>query len=620
MKSNKTLIYDIEACINHAMVGFKDYDTKKIKQFDCSEGKKIKKYIKGATLVGFNSNNFDDIILEKMIDGEDEKELFRITTDLIVHDGRRWDYRPKIHSVDLIEVAVGKASLKLYGARLGTKRIQDLPYDPTHKHTKKMWKKVCKYNKNDLKVTEELYDHLQPQLKLRADIGKQYGINVMSRSDAQVAEDIFAVELKKLGIDAKKVKKEKPREIVYEAPKAVKFKSKRLKQLVEDIESTIINVADSGSPMMPQWMKNEVIDIGGKTYNIGLGGIHSMEKSICHEGDMGNIDIASMYPSLIVTLGLHPPHLGKEWLTLYKKIKDVRMEAKRSGDMVTSNMFKIVLNGSYGKLGSLYSFLYAPELLLTVTLTGQLYMLMLIERLNNAKVNVVSANTDGLEILYDNNRDKVKEIVTQWEKETGMDMEYGSYKGLYSRDVNSYVAVYDGYTKSKGYYAEPDISKNPQYPIVTEAIRQHLLTGITLEKVIRDCTKLSDFCASKAVNGGALWSPETYPNTDEYEAYLLKVPFKQNKALEKRNENYQKEFVLMDKAKWFIGKTVRFYFSTEGKPLYNAKLGGKVPLTSDYNGCKPMMELTDKLPTDLDYEAYIDIAKKDLRLLGVEDD
>ena len=74
----------------------------------------------------------------------------------------------------------------------------------------------------------------------------------------------------------------------------------------------------------------------------------------------------------------------------------------------------------------------------------------------------------------------------------------------------------------------------------------------------------------------------------------------------------------MEKEKWYIGKVVRFYFSKNGKPLYYGTSGNKVPLTSDYNGCKPMMELVDKIPKDLDYEAYIDIAKKDLKLLGVD--
>lgn len=616
----KTLIYDIEVCKNNAMVGFENYKTGKVKQFQYDESKKIKKYIKKSTLVGFNSRNFDDIILQLMIDGESIDEIFRVTLDLIVHDGKRWDYHTDIKSVDLIEVATGQASLKLYGARLGTKRIQDLPYDPNEKHSKKMWKNVCDYNKNDLRVTKELYDFLQPQLQLRADIGKQYGIDVMSRSDAQVAEDIFSVELKKVGINAKKVKKEIPKEIIYEAPKAVKFKSKKLKKLVKNIEDTVFGVDKGGSPMLPQWLKDEVIEINGKTYNIGIGGIHSQEKSISHAGDMGNVDIASMYPSLIVTLGLYPPHLGPKWLSIYSNIKDIRLEAKRAGDKVKSDMLKIVLNGSYGKLGSKYSFLYAPELLLTITLTGQLYMLMLIERLEAKGVNVVSANTDGLEILYDNNRKLVKKIVTQWEKETGMEMEYGFYKSLHSRDVNSYVAVYDNYVKAKGYYAFPAIDKNPQYPIVTHAIRMYLLDGTPIEKTIKGCGDPAEFCISRKVAGGGLWSPTEYPNTEEYDKFIVEFEAgkrKDNKALRKRNEAYQRDFVLMEKEKWYLGKVVRYYFSKNGKPLYYGTSGNKVPLSSEYNGSKPMMELTDDVPNDLDYKAYIDIAYKDLRLLGV---
>ena len=39
---------------------------------------------------------------------------------------------------------------------------------------------------------------------------------------------------------------------------------------------------------------------------------------------------------------------------------------------------KIQINGSFGKLGSKYSLLYAPDLLLQTTITGQLALLMLI--------------------------------------------------------------------------------------------------------------------------------------------------------------------------------------------------------------------------------------------------
>ena len=126
-----------------------------------------------------------------------------------------------------------------------------------------------------------------------------------------------------------------------------------------------------------------------------------------------------------------------------------------------------------GSLGSFYSFLYAPDLMLTVTFTGQLYLLMLIEAIEGAGIEVLSSNTDGIEVNYKHkgDKEKVKKLVGEWEFVTGMDMEYGSYTGLFARDVNNYVATYDGYAKSKGFYGEASLAKNAEYPIVTESIR-----------------------------------------------------------------------------------------------------------------------------------------------------
>ena len=39
---------------------------------------------------------------------------------------------------------------------------------------------------------------------------------------------------------------------------------------------------------------------------------------------------------------------------------------------IIANALKIVVNGSFGKFGSRYSILYSPDLMLQVTITGQL--------------------------------------------------------------------------------------------------------------------------------------------------------------------------------------------------------------------------------------------------------
>ena len=59
---------------------------------------------------------------------------------------------------------------------------------------------------------------------------------------------------------------------------------------------------------------------------------------------------------------------------------------------------EVVVNGTFGKLGNMFSIIYSPDLLFQVTLTGQLTLLLLIERLELAGVRVVSANTDGIVI------------------------------------------------------------------------------------------------------------------------------------------------------------------------------------------------------------------------------
>jgi hypothetical protein len=65
-----------------------------------------------------------------------------------------------------------------------------------------------------------------------------------------------------------------------------------------------------------------------------------------------------------------------------------------------------------------------------------------------------------------------------------------------------------------------------------------------------------------------------------------------------------------------IGKTVRYYNSSEisqDECLIYAVNGNKVPTTS---GCRPMMDLPDELPSDIDYDFYIESAYDLLKATG----
>lgn len=253
------------------------------------------------------------------------------------------------------------------------------------------------------------------------------------------------------------------------------------------------------------------------------------------------------------------------------------IEADIKHFQLVADSLKICANGSFGKFGSKYSKLYSPDLLLATTITGQLTLLMLIEQLEKHNIPVISANTDGLE--YYCPRDKVQlaeTIVFDLELVTGFQMEHGEYKALHARDVNNYIAVYDGYSKAKGVYTKPSLSKGLQTPIIFEAISKYLVDGTKLEETIKNCTDINKFLAARTVAGGGVYDGE------------------------------------------YLGKMVRWYYSLESKGFISySKNGNKVPKS---DGCKPMMDISETIPKDLNYLWYFEEAKSSLKDLGVDYD
>ena len=175
------------------------------------------------------------------------------------------------------------------------------------------------------------------------------------------------------------------------------------------------------------------------------------------------------------------------------EIKLDKLRKKYNHHEMVSNAGKLNLNGSFGKLNSKWSKLYSPETLIQVTLTGQLCLLMLIERLEQSGISVVSANTDGICIkTHKSNRNKLESICSKWESETNFKLEETGYKSIHFRDVNSYIAIKEnGKAKRKGAYANPGLAKNPTTTICTDAVCEYLINKTPMEKTIIDCEEIT---------------------------------------------------------------------------------------------------------------------------------
>lgn len=622
MPAGSVFVFDVETYVNFFYVAFKSLDNGRFVAFERSPDHdfnptKLLWMLWRFCIVGFNSRNYDLPMIELAARGADCKKL-KEASDFIIKSGPNYGTEKvtpfafekkygvqigRYNHIDLIEVAPLQGSLKLYAGRLHCERMQDLPFPEDHVLTQEDAEIVRPYCCNDLSNTELLFNELAPELKLRAEMSEEYGVDLRSKSDAQVAEAVINSELQKvLGYYPKKPTLSADTVLVYDVPDFVCYQTTQLREMLEVVRNARFYLDGLGSPIMPPELEKLKVTIGGSTYKLGMGGLHSTEKKTAHyatdEIILADNDVESFYPRTILNQRLCPPHLGEAFLTVYEKIVNTRIhakaeaaKAKKAGDRAAAKKWKtiadslkITINGSFGKLGNKYSTLYAPQLMLQVTITGQLVLLMLIEALEQIGIEVISGNTDGIISKYHKSRhDEVRALIAAWEEWTGYKTEETRYKAVFSRDVNSYVAIKeDGGdpearfideqlgAKTKGAYCERGsalnsiLSKNPETLICSDAVVRFLVDGTPVEKTIKECRDFRRFVAVKNVRGGG-----------------------------EKNGRY-------------LGKVVRWYYpKNEAGYIAYVSSGNKVGKT---DGARPVMDLPTEFPDDINYDWYINEA------------
>lgn len=593
------IVLDTEIYPNYFLAAFKNISTGTVVNVEIKgadnrlsdhDATKLNTIMHKYTTFGFNSDNFDIPIIAYALERRTASEICELSNYIINNGSPRWltvkQYSLSIPNgfkhFDIKEPAPGvMISLKLYGGRMHSPTLQDLPIEPNTMLTEQNMADIRTYCVNDLDTTAELYGHIKGQIALRASMSETYGQDLLSKSDAQIAETVIKSELQKLG--AKKYFKAPTfapdATFKYDVPSYINFKTKQLQDALTLIKQHNFGLDKGGKVRLPTELRTLKIKLGSSVYQLGIGGLHSTEKSqtVIPSDDqiLADRDVASYYPNIILNLGLYPENLGANFLTTYESIVKQRLKAKAEGDNVTSDSLKVTINGSFGKLGSKYSALYSPNLMLTVTLTGQLALLMLIERLELAGISVVSANTDGFVALMDKSQYTLyDDICAKWQKLTRFELEETRYSALYSRDINNYLAVTtDNKAKGKGIFTVHPLTKNPQAPICTHAVSQLLIHGIPIVKTIMGETDKRQFLHVRTANGGAVW----------------------------RNN--------------YLGRVVRWVYTLDGDVITTKNKGSKV---ASSDGATPVMKLTD-MPTDIDYQRYIDDAKDILDHLGVTD-
>jgi len=583
---NNILVVDTESYENYFLIAFKHLETGKIILFENGENPlKLSWIMHNYQTIGFNSIKYDLPIIWYAYRYCCVFTIKKLSNDLIfnslfpVEATKKYNFQIyKTNHIDLIEVCPLKGSLKLYGARLHAPRIQDLPFVHDKILSQSEIDVVRDYCINDLNTTELLYNNLSEQIQLREQLSIQYRQDLMSKSDAQIAEAIISSEIKQISDKWPSKPKIESKTYSYYVPNYIQFQTPELKKVLQIVAAAKFSTDDSGRLVLPAELKGLKIQIGNGVYRLGLGGLHSSEKNVSYKSNeeygLLDRDVASYYPAVILNQGLYPEHLGQDFLTVYQTLVDRRLAAKKAKQGSISECLKIAINGTFGKTGSPYSVLYAPNITIQITLTGQLALLMLIENLELLKIQVVSANTDGILIwCAKKQQSEYLNIIQQWEEQTGFITEETKYEAIYSRDVNAYLAVKNKKSfKGKNDYYDPwrgktgkdqywKFQKNPTTQICIEAIENLIGQNISLEQTIKECKDITKFVVVKNVTGGA--------HKDGY----------------------------------YLGKVVRWYYGQNEHGTINyIKNDNKVP---DSEGSIPCMDLPKEFPQNINYEWYI---------------
>ena len=425
-------------------------------------------------------------------------------------------------------------SLKQISVNLRHEKVQDLPLKVTHIVTEDEIPLLLKYNLNDVFITYKLYRAMAEEIELRESLSLKYTANVMNASRSKVGnvllEKMYTAEV---DIDINELREQRTiRKEVNLAEcigKGIEFQTPILQGLLAKIKTLTTKMygrdqhikvkLDTGYSftisLFGKFKYKSKIVFDNTKYTIGVGGLHSDDKPGSFKTDNNHIirdaDAASYYPMIMLNNNIKPEHLSPKFSEILGTITFQRLDAKARyvisqllADKIEMEALKITINSLFGKLGSDTYWLYDPKALLSVTISGQLYLLMLIERLSLAGIQTISANTDGIVCKIPVQlEDEYYEICKQWEKDTNFTLEYTDYSNYYRLNVNNYMTIKpDGKIKLKGQFeTKTPLNKGYENPIVRKALYEYFVNGIPVEKTIRECTDIMEFCISKKASG-----------------------------------------------------------------------------------------------------------------------
>ena len=592
---NQTLI-DIEVYTNYFLLGCKNYKTKELLTFEISEKKDQRKelfdFLKSYSgfWISFNGIHYDNMVLAF---GQSNKWFLNESTldtckklkdfsDFVIFqkdDDRqalskytyfKWRFTNidlYLYWAKLLRLSK-KISLKALGIQMGYPVVQELPYAPETILSESQIEDVKEYNtKHDLGILELLTLQFEGKghvslgalgtIQLRGQVVKDYKIDAWSMDGPKIASEVLLKEY--CSITNQSINTVRDWRFPRESFKFEElFKDLNLRFELPEFQKVYHNWYFSENTF------DEIFLTGTAEHpiriSVGVGGIHAVNnneiyESIPNERIIVTDDIAAMYPTNIENFNAFR---FPEVLNVYKSFKTKRITETKPGmkahpkgsaewtDFFQKDLFyKLILNGVSGLLDMEHSWLFNNKGIMKVRCVGQLILMKLIEQCIINNIHVISANTDGLEVMmHPNQFSKYLEIVASVEKQFNVSFEREFYKKIIYSSVNEYIAQTEsGQLKKKGsfFITNPELGNSSDFLIIPKLLEQYYIYGVKPEDEIRNPKyTIFDFCASQKVDKSYTveWMGQKQQRINRYYAskkggYLYKCRWVTKKATKK---------------------------------------------------------------------------------------
>lgn len=425
---NNIIIFDFEVFKKDTLLGTIVVGGKEKKYYQTWGLEEMRKFYSNHVddiWVGHNNEYYDNLILQAVVKNQNPKKV----SDDIVENKKRGRLVIPLKYYDLMKFHMG--SLKVMEAFTG-KNISEseVDFDLDRPLTEEEKKQTEKYNRDDLDQTFEDFIFLLDEFSLRMDLINEFNLpaKYLCATQARVAAKVLGAEF-------------------HDEFQSLPVYPKLYDQLKVENQEVIDfymnrKYAEKGAGLK--------LDFGGTPHLMKAGGMHGAIEN-CFFERVKYLDVSGYYNLVMINFDLLPRSIPKEGKKLYEYMYHEQLRLKKINPK-KRGVYKIILLAVFGAMNNEYCEFCDPWHGDLVRLTGQLFLIDLLEKLTPV-AKIVQSNTDGIMCipLEGHTEDEIKMVVDEWQNRTGFVLKFDTIFNLYQRDVNNYIYQHeDGTIETKG--------------------------------------------------------------------------------------------------------------------------------------------------------------------------